>query len=225
MTNTKRKALGSVAALLAVGLVLPATASAQDFSPKVKFSLSDTKVRANPEMAVHVEQDEGEEELKHVTLTVPKGFGLPSDEQVPDGEVLGEGEIVIAFGPGCRGLPPPTLPSPPLPAELSERGRTDEEADRGVYAVWVLDISGVTEIVLEVTGSKRRGWKLDGDIPANADTCPPFSFDLTVGQTSESGVKILTNPVKPGRYPFTATFLSQDSPAKRTIKQVVRIKR
>ena len=47
------------------------------------FELSDTKVGANPEMTLHVEQDSAdEEELSHVTLGIPKGFNIAADEDI-----------------------------------------------------------------------------------------------------------------------------------------------
>lgn len=225
MRTTK---LVATAACLLAGLLaaaLPATAA--DFSPQIEFALSDTKVKANPEMTVHVEQDDDEEELAAVKLTVPKGFTLPGDEAIAGGEQLGSGEIVIQVGPECH----PTLGAIPvgtaatLPATLVEQDRTDEQADEGVVAVWVLDIQGVTRITLEVTGSVKTGWTLQGEIPANDFTCPPFSFDLTVNAASESGVPILINPKKPGVKLFAATFTSADSPAEVTITQPIRITR
>ncbi|MGH2695110.1 MAG: hypothetical protein ACRDJJ_09910 [Actinomycetota bacterium] len=225
MRATRLAALTVVLLVMAMSLAT-GPASAGDFSPKLKFGLSNTKVKANPEMTVHVEQEEGEEELAHVTLRIPKGFKIPGDEAVEDGDVLGTGEIVIESGPGCHpsGGGAPTAPSPPLPAELFEQDRSDEEADRGVYAVWVLDISGVTKITLLVTGSRASGFTLDGDIPANAFTCPPFSFDLTINQKSDGGVTILKNPKVAGKKKFSATFFSQDSPAKITLVQPITIK-
>ena len=95
-----------------------------------------------------------------------------------------------------------------FPATLKETDRTDEQADRGVHAVWFLDITGVTKITLEVTGSKKAGWKIDGDIPANDNTCPPLVFDLTVNATA-GDVPIVTNSKKPGTKIFTGTFTSQ----------------
>ncbi len=208
-----------------VGLLAASGAGAADFSPEIQFGLSDTKVKANPAMTVAVEQDEGEEELAHVTLSIPKGFVLPPDEAIADGSVLGEGEINIHVGPGCR----PDFPVKEadtnlnLPASLEEADRTDEQSDRGVYAVWVLDISGVTRINLEVTGSAKKGWKLDGDIPPNDNTCPPFSFDLAINQESADGVPIIVNPPKPGKAVFRATFTSLGEGLVVDLKQVIKI--
>lgn len=217
-----------IAALLVVpaAYVVPAGAQEEgDFSPKTEFELSDTKVKANPEVSIHVEQDADEEELAHVTLMVPKGFKLPKDEAIDGGTVLGEGEINIAVGPGCRpdafGGIPITVPLT-LPAELEEQDRSDEQSDRGVYAVWNLDISGVTEIELEITGSKKKGWKIDGDIPANDNTCPPFTFDLTVNDKA-GDVPIYTNAPKPKTYIFAAIFTSADSPKIAKIEQPIKL--
>lgn len=218
-----------LAAVLALSLGIAGSAIAQqgDFSPTMTFELSDTKVKANPEMKFHVEQDSAdEEELAHVTLGIPKGFGLPADEDIADGTVLGSGEIVIHAGVDCRPGPEGAIPvgvDALLPATLEETDRTDEQSDRGVYAVWTLDIQGVTKIVLEVTGSTKKGWKLDGDIPANDNTCPPLVFDLTVNSESADGVPILVNASKPKTYKFTGTFTSAQSPASVTLTTPIKL--
>ena len=209
-----------------VAMFGPLAAHAGDFSPTIKFELSDTRVKANPQMKVSVAQEAGEEELAHVTLTIPKGFNLPGDEAVTDGDQLGSGTINIAAGPGCRADAPPGTPTPEasnIPATLKEKDRTDDQVQAGVYAVWNLDISGVTNIDLAITGSKKTGWVLDGDIPPNDYTCPPFSFELNVNSQSTAGVPILINPKKPGKAVFSATFISQDSPATVTLTQKIKI--
>lgn len=201
-------------------------ASAGDFSPTISFELSDARVKANPQMTVSVAQEEGEEELAHVTLRIPKGFSLPPDSAITGGDQLGAGTIHIAAGPGCRpGSPAPTAKAPAdLPATLKEKDRTEEQSQAGIYAVWNLDISGVTNIDLAITGSKKAGWTLDGDIPANDNTCPPFSFELNVNsQSTTDGVPILVNPKKPGKKSFSATFTSADSPTTVTLKQSITI--
>jgi hypothetical protein len=205
-------------------LVLGGSAFAQgDFSPTIEFSLSDARVKANPQMNVKVVQEEGEEELSHVTLTVPKGFKLPPDSAIENEDELGEGTININVGPGCRpGSPSGALKAPmDLPATLREKDRTEEQAQSGIYAVWNLDISGVTSIDLSITGSTKTGWKLDGDIPPNDNTCPPFSFELNINSQSAAGVPVLINPKKPGKKIFTATFTSADSPQTITLKQPI----
>lgn len=219
------RSLASVSALslMVVGTALTGSASAQqaDFSPTMTFELSDTKVNANPEMSIHVEQDSAdEEELSHVTLMIPKGFNLPADEAIAGGSELGTGEIVIHAGMDCRPGPEGAIPAgadATLPATLTELDRTDEQADRGVYAVWNLDITFVAKIVLEITGSPKTGFKLDGDIPANDNTCPPLVFDMTVNAQSEDGVAILTNAKKPKTYNFGGTFTSAESPTMVTL--------
>jgi hypothetical protein len=197
-----------------------------DFSPTIEFELSDTRVKANPQMTVRVAQEDGEEELSHVTLTIPKGFSLPPDDAITNDDQLGAGMININAGPSCRpDSPAPGAKAPvDLPATLNEKDRTEEQAQSGVYAVWNLDISGVTNIDLVITGSKKLGWKLDGDIPPNDNTCPPFSFELNVNsQSTTDGVPILINPKKPGKKVFTATFTSLDSPQTITLKQPITI--
>lgn len=217
---------------LAVPLAVIGSASAGDFTPKMRFGLNPAKVKANPKLTIKLEQDAGEEELGHVTLQIPKGFKLPSDAAIADGEHLGVADLSFNAGPGCAGgvgSGPAMFPD----RNILEKDRTDEQADRGVKAVWVVDLQPVTTIPLEVTGSPQRGWKLDGDIPANQFTCPPFVFDATIFAKTEAGgappsgggTKIVKNPAKPGRYTFAGTFSSQDSPTKVTIKQKIKVTR
>lgn len=220
------KKLSLTAVVSAFVLALSSIALAADFSPTMEFELSDTKVGGNPELKIHVEQDAAdEEELAHVTLGIPKGFNLPTDEAIAGGTEMGTGGIVIGAGPACRPDGAGAIPlqlAATLPATLFETDRTDEQSDRGVYAVWTLDIQGVTKIVLEVTGSKKAGWKLDGDIPANDNTCPPLVFDLTVNAQA-GDTPILTNATKPGPKTFSGSFTSAESPTTVTINQVITI--
>lgn len=219
-----------VALLVAVmmAFALPTGAGAQeegDFSPEIEFELSDTKVKANPAVVVRVAQDDGEEELKDVTLKIPAGFTLAGDEDIPGGTVLGEGDINIQVGFVCRPGPEGGIPlgtNLNLPATLREVDRGTNEVDAGVHAMWELDISGVTRIMLYVNGSTKKGWTIQGDIPPNDNTCPPFSFELTVNETA-GDVPIYTNPKKPGKYVFRATFTTTDSPAIVNLKQPITI--
>ena len=229
-----RKLKAPVFAAMAAVLMFAGTAHAGDFSPTLEFGLSDAKVGANPELTIKVAQDTGEEELAHVTLTVPAGFKLPLDEKITDGDILGTADITIESGPRCAGAGPVSAPATFSDREIYEQDRTDEQADRGVKAVWVVDLKPVTTIPLELTGGKKKGWKFDGDIPANQFTCPAFTFEATIFSKSEADqVPILTNPkafsptahypTGPGDYEFSATFQSADSPTSLTITQVISI--
>ena len=202
------------AALTALFLIAGQAALAQDpFDVAVSFELSDTKVLANPAINIHIEQPAGQPEMGHVTLVIPKGFKIPGDAKIEDGDELGSADLSIDAGPGCAGYPPPNAPATFPDRQIVERDRTDEQADRGVKAVWVVDLQPVTTIPLEVTGSKKKGWKLDGDIPANDYTCPPIVFDATIGPTSTTGaVPLLVNAKTPKDYVFKAIFTSQQSP-------------
>ena len=215
-----------LALLLALPLAVMGSASAGDFSPKMRFGLKPAKINANPELKILVEQDAGEEELGHVTLQVPSGFKLPTDKKIQDGDKIGTANLQIESGPKCAGAGPASAPAMFPARNIVERDRTDEQADRGVKAVWVVDLQPVTTIPLEVTGNPRKGYKLDGDIPANQFTCPPLIFDGTIYSKSQTGnVPIVKTPGTPGRYVFRGKFHSQDSPTTKTIRQAIRIKR
>jgi len=220
-----KKALVALSSLLA--LALSAGAALAEYSPTLEFSLSDTKAGANPEISIVVEQEADEEELGHVTLTLPKGFNLPADEAIEDGDVLGTADLTIAAGPACRNDGAGQIPLAPAitfpDRMIIEQDRSDEQADRGVHAVWVVDLQPVTSIPLEVTGSIKKGWKLDGDIPANDNTCPPLVFDGVIQSQSDGGVPIITNPKKPGKYALGGSLFSAESPDVLKFKQVVKI--
>lgn len=201
------------AALTALLLVGSQAAIAQEpFDVNVSFELSDTKIGANPAIKIHIDQPAGQPEMGHVTLRIPKGFKLPGDAKMTDGDQVGTADLSIDVGPACSGSGPGTVPAQFPDRQIIERDRTDEQTDRGVKAVWVVDLQPVTTIPLEVTGSKKKGWKLDGDIPANDHTCPPIVFDAEIGPQSTGGVPILTNAAVAKDYVFKAIFTSQQSP-------------
>lgn len=200
-------------AVAAVVFVLAQAAIAQEaFDVNVSFELTDTKVSANPAIKIHIDQPAGQPEMGHVTLRIPKGFKLPGDAKMTNGDRVGTADLSIDVGPACSGAGPGTAPASFPDRTIVEQDRTDEQIDRGVKAVWVVDLRPVTSIPLEVTGSKKRGWKLDGDIPANDHTCPPIVFDAEIGPTSTGGVPILTNAAVAGDYIFKAIFTSQQTP-------------
>lgn len=219
-----KKALIAVSSMLALALIAGAALAA--YAPKLTFALSDTKAGGNPEINIKVTQEEGEDELGHITLTIPKGFNLPADEDIENGDVLGAADLAINAGPGCHpsaGGAPLKTSVPFSDKQILEQDRSDEQADAGVHAVWVVDLKPVTTIPLEITGSVAKGWKLDGDIPANDFTCPPLSFDGTIFGKSTGGVTLLTNATKPGKYVFGGSLFSATSPDVVTVKQVIKI--
>ncbi len=211
---------------LSLSFLVVGAAAAGDFSPSVRFTLDPAKVKANPSVNIKLNQDQGEEELGHVVLTVPAGFKLPLDAAIDNGDQLGVADLAIDVGPRCAGFGPASAPATFPDREIFEQDRTDEQSDEGVKAVWVVDLRPVTTIPLAVTGSPKKGWKLDGNIPANAFTCPPLTFDGTIFAKSTDGeVPIFKNPGKPGKYIFKATFESQESQTVKTIKQAIKISR
>lgn len=195
-----KHAVAIVAGVVMLGLV--AEAGAADFSPTIDFTLGDKNASVNTTLRTVVKQDAGEEELQSVTLRVPAGFSLPVDQQLTDGEKLGGGTINIAAG-ACPAAGAPAT----VPVNIIERNRSSAEIHSGVEAVYVVDLRPVTTIALLVTGSTAKGWTLEGNIPSNAATCPPFTFDATFDkQAATSKTPILVNPSQGGTYRFSATF-------------------
>src|SRR5205807_7294950 len=143
------------------------------------------------------------ENIKGVTIVVPAGFSLPGDAAVQNGETLGSGQIKIATEPACS-----TGSEGTFNASLTEKDRTSAQKSSGVKAVWILDLS-FTQIELDVYGSVSSGWKIKANVPSSPATCPPFTFKLTVNQTSSSShTKIFQNPSSAGSYTFKAMWVS-----------------
>jgi hypothetical protein len=196
-------------------LGLVAEAGAFEFTPTIEFTLGSSAVNTNTTLRTVVKQDTGEEELKTVKLQVPAEFNLALDQQLTNGETLGTGSITIDVGPRCRGAGPLSAPAN-VPVTIKERDRSAAETSSGVVAIYVVDIQGVTSIPLSVYGSKEAGWRLEGPVPPNADTCPPFTFDATfAAKAATSGAPILTTPEFGGTYTLNAEFVGlQDSVSK-----------
>ena len=201
--RTHRVAL--MAGVLMLALVGEAGAAAE-FSPTIKFELLDRKANVNAQLRIAVSQDTGEEELKNVELRVPAGFNLAVDQQLTDGETLAAGAITIDAGPRCRGLAGSAPAN--VPVNVVERNRRTSETQSGVVAVYVVDLRPVTTIELLVYGSSEKGWRLEGNIPPNDNTCPPFTFDATFrARAANSGTPIFTNPQFGGNYKLEAVFV------------------
>jgi hypothetical protein len=221
----KRKAIVSVA--LGLAGALTAGAAMADFSPKFDLKLSDTKVKGNPALDIHLEFDENDEEIGNFSLKIPAGFNVAGDDKVPNDEEVGGGEITIEAGPACRPGPEGGIPvSAPatVPATIYEKGRTDEEIDAGVKTVFLLDLEPVNRVRLLVTGSKKKGWTMSGAPSPSDNTCNPLIVDLAINAKSESGVPLVTNPKKKGMYKAVATISSQDSSAVETFVEKIKIK-
>lgn len=219
-----RKTLVSVAALMAI--VLTAGAALADFSPKFTMELSDTKVKASPNMSFHMEFDAEDEEIGMFTARIPKGFNIATDEAIANDDVIGAGEVTISAGPGCRPGPEGQIPVEvpvTLDATFVEKDRTDEEADSGVHSVWFLDLEPLNRVRLQVSGSVTQGWTVAGAPDPSDNTCNPLIVDLTINGVSEAGVPVITNPTKPGKYVFNAEIASQDTGTIAPFKQVFKI--
>jgi hypothetical protein len=220
---------------LTVAMALMAGAAQAAFAPKFTVELSDTKKLGNPALTFHLEFAEDDEEIGLFTGIIPKGFVIAGDDAIPPvmdeagrekGEEIGSGEITIAAGPACRPGPEGGIPfktNATIPATFYERSRTDEEVDAGVHAVWFLDIEPANRVRLLVKGSPLLGWTVSGAPTPSDNTCNPLVADLTINSTSESGVKIITNPKKPGKKKFMADISSQDSAAVAHFEQIITI--
>jgi hypothetical protein len=204
---------------LGLGVVVPAQAN-PDFTPTVKFSLSSTKTKANPKVNVTVAQDSGEDQLKSIEFDLPRGFKLPGDAAIKNGEELGSGTIKVALQfLGCSPQGQATFD-----ATISERDRKADEISKGVKEVWKVDL-GFTTIDLLIYGSRTAGWQLKADIPSQASqaACPPFQFVGSINRTSsDSHTPIWVNPKLPGPYVLKGKFTSMKDQVV-TVRQRVKI--
>lgn len=211
---------------LGLALSLLAGAAFAGFEPKFEAKLSDTKVKANPALTFHLEFGDSDEEIADFKAIIPKGFNIAADGDIPDNEVIGGGSVQIAAGPACRPGPEGAIPlkaNAPINATIYEKARSDDEADSGVHAVWLLDLEPLNRVRLLVTGSPTTGWTIQGAPTPSDNTCNPLIVDLEINSKSESGVAILTNPAKAGKYKFRAEIASQDSPTVAKFTQVFKI--
>jgi hypothetical protein len=200
---------------LTLGASMLVTTAQAKFAPKFTVELSDTKVGGNPDLTFHLEFAEDDEEIGNFIGYLPKGFNIAADADIPDDEEIGSGDIAIAVGPTCHPSSPIQSPRPqaPIPATFYEKARTDEEIDRGIHSVWLLDLEPANRVRLLVSGSPKTGWKIEGAPTPSDATCNALTVDLTINATSESGVPIVTNAKKAGKKKFMADIVSQDSPA------------
>jgi len=220
----KMKVLTFVAIGLVFGLISTAFAD-QNFAPKFTVELSDTKVKGNPDLTFHLEFAREDEEIGNFIGYLPKGFNVAADEAIAQDENIGGGVIEIGAGPMCHPSSPLQDPRAMLPinAEFQEKDRTDDEADAGVHAVWFLNIEPANRVRLLVTGSPKKGWKIEGAPSPSDFTCNPLIVDLTINAKSESGVPIVTNAKKAKAYKFMADIVSQDSPAVAHFEQIIKL--
>ena len=212
---------------LATALTMLAGVAQADFAPKFTLALSDTKVGANPNFDIHLEFAENDEEIANFKMTIPKGFDIASDEEIPHEETvpgqpakagadIGGGTVVIAAGTACRPGPEGAIPlkqDVTVNAEIYESTLSDEEADAGAHAAWLLDLEPLNRVRLLVTGSPETGWVVEGAPTASDNTCNPLTVDLTIEGKTAGDIAVITNPLKPGKAKFKAEIFSQDSPA------------
>lgn len=217
-----KKSVLLMALTLAISLV--AGVAHAEFTPKFTVSLDNTKVKGNPAMTFHLEFDAEDEEIGLFTGFIPKGFTIATDEQIPDDEAIGSGEVMIRAGFDCRPGPEGAIPvgaEVTIPATFYEKARTDEEIDAGVIAVWLLDLEPANRVRLLVKGSPATGYTVSGAPTPSDNTCNPLTADLTIDAQSESGVPIVTNPKKAGKKKFMADITSQDSPDIAHFEQII----
>jgi hypothetical protein len=196
-----RRAFWAVTGTLAVGVFAPASAGAA-FDPVWELSLSTHQAGANPRLDALFAQDPGEEPIATLIVLVPRGFELPPDAAISDGEILGQGELTTAFAPFCS-----SAVQASFDATLYERDRTPDQVRQGMWARWVADL-GPVDVEFAITRLATGGWRVVSDIPANRAVCPPVTLRSAVNPTSAGGTMIIRNPEKPGTYTMRSILVS-----------------
>ena len=214
--GTRSVIVGLTAALALLFAAAPSpVARGADFSPAAEYHLCsedsaeacvhDYSTDSAVQFRIELAQEEGEEELEHITLKFAPGFRFPKDVQIEDGEHLGTARIETASGPGCAGA----VGTAPLQIDgnFEERDRTQEEIDKGVRIVFRLNLDPIPPLDLKVYGNVRKGHRVEASIEDRPSTCPPFSFNGTFLARSEgSGTSILRTPHTGGKYALRVIF-------------------
>lgn len=215
---------------LIVGATSPvASSAAGPFSPDASYEFCregsgetcspDYYAGAIPEFRVHIEQDEGEEELASVVLKVPAGFRFPADRRIEDNELVGTVDLLLGVGPRCEGAVGSTM----VPFEdrpIYERDRTNDEVRRGVHVIFVVELTPVIKLQMKVFGNATLGYRVRTAIPDEPFSCPPLVFDAYWLARSEStSTPILRLPRTPGSYALAVIFTSTSGAKKRIVQR------
>ncbi len=211
-------------ALAAAVAVLGAGAASAKFAPTFELRVSPTKINANPTLTTKLRFAGDDDEIGLYTLFVPAGYRIAGDDQIPDvparpgrpqGDLLGSGSVTIDAGPGCRpGFPVRSAHRPvTIGAKIYERPLTTQEKSAGAVAAWVMDIEPLNRVRLVIKGSPAKGYTVSGAPTPSDNTCNPLAVDLTINGVSEAGMKVMTNPSKPGRRTFRAVIQNQEGTA------------
>ena len=219
-------------ALAAAVAVLGAGQAFAKFAPTFELEVSPTKVGANPTLTTKLRFAEDDEEIGLYTLFVPAGYTIATDDQVadvparpgrPQGDLLGSGSVTIDAGPGCH----PSFPEKSahravtIAAKIYERPVTPAEKGTGAVAAWVMDIEPLNRVRLLIKGSPAAGYTVSGAPTPSDNTCNPLAVDLQINGVSEAGVKVMTNPTKPGPRTFRAVIQNQDGTASAKFSKIV----
>ena len=225
-----RSARLTLCAAALTALAVGGAAHAQ-FAPTFELAVSPTKVKANPTFETKLRFAESDAEIGLYTLKVPAGYVIAPDSAVPDvpgrpgrpqGDLLGEGSVTIAAGPGCRNASFGAAKRPvTIAARIFERPVSADEKAKGAIAAWVMDIEPLNRVRLLVSGSSAKGYTISGAPTPSDNTCNPLSVDLKINGVTEKGVKLLTNPATAGARTFTAVIQDQDGTQSATYDRTV----
>ena len=192
-------ALGGAIAVLGTLLVggSPGMAS-QPFSPSLAIDPpSSTLPGANASITLSTTVPAGHA-LFSVNVILPPEWGVASDNQVPDGDVVGS--AVIEADVGCD-----SIADAPFTWTLE-----DFPAASRVHAEWRATGSWGWRVVVDelMTGEIELSIVLgNGSMPT--PICAPQTFTLTInGLSSPSSSAVLTNPSPVANYVWSAIFVS-----------------
>ncbi len=181
--------------------VNPGRAS-QPFSPTLAVSPSSIVPGASASITLTSTVPDDDHALDSVNLILPPGWGIASDQQVPDGDVVGT--AVIEADLGCDGSADPPLTwtlkdiSTGTPSVRAE-WRATSGSTSWVWRVVVDDLqSGETELSIIL-----------GNASMPTPICAPQTFTLTINESSSpSNSALLTNPSQGANYVWSAIYVS-----------------
>lgn len=210
-------------------LVTPASSRAHEFNqPVVTVTLSNREPGRHPTLQTVIQLDAGAT-FDQVTVVSPPGSGIASDEDIPDGTIVGrlDGEAMTnaIVRPSCDVLSTfavaireatTNLASPDYPAYLSElapgKHRLRLVADVSPSAEVPVLINYLSDIE-PATGSVVSHIIVGNPLapPQQFRTCTPVKSTTTVFGTTPQGTSLLTNadPIPEPQQPFEYTFTSR----------------
>jgi hypothetical protein len=169
-----------------------------DPSYQIDANLGDPLPGGNPDITRRIAIQPGNHVPGYETVTVPAGFDITRDRDVPDGDQVGEGTVVIDMD--CDG----DIDS--FSFTLLEAG-TDEPDEKTNWQTAGMPFT----LLMTVSGSRQSGHTIEGLLfhgLLGPTFCAPAAYEVRHWGTSSSGAPVWIGPDAAGDYTITATYIS-----------------